>query len=904
MRPRTRSELLSFCDTFVSFFGKLLSFGLLPWPIQRRVIWMRGLLALTWLENQNLLTSMKRLRDTFRAFRLYSRNFDYAMFQISCVVYVKFSLHSRHFYIGSTSQGIFGREQTRKRKYTQLCQGTTAFFEPALKYWHATNSFHQFVIVPVLHTTAAELLTEETTLQYTLRPSLNHPWINPILRKLRVGKPFQPAVCSTFRIFSGRRQHRRLSKYLRMKQPHCISQWFCNTRATFNTLFQLGHEGYQKFAAARVIRSSSVDIEYLYLLFRMTKFMPEPARTRAQSAVASALRFRGGDAPPQNTPLRVLALTDTMLANMKKWLQNFILRHEFLFPPCHKPKRPIVAAKGAMLSQRVFNFRKHLRTWMPDDSPSCTCGTTTGSHMVKFASELFPGVPALHAQLQDNFLPDFAVFLERNTAEFEKWSRKWKLPTHLMTYWQHFLVQEWQLLESNSKNTVWTTSSLKPVRTLHQRWVFAPADHHPNQAVAMCPCHWHQLLRRTFEDRTVFSPSIVGPVTIIQRIQSTLPRHLRRRYAWGFNWQAQLPAAYVLAKPSRHFQKARPIVNFSKAWPSRIGQALSIVLKMMCTTVFPTLAPDLNIRDVLHDVRRIFASYQDEPLTLQQLDIAGFYNQVEHGRIIQALEFIVHRYCFLQQVSPDSEIQASMRQHERIQRTFRGRYRAAGTNYKSVRIEDVVPLCKFLLTHSFLTVGYQAYRQIQGASMGSQWAPVMCAAVALVREWAFHQSLPRNVSLPFVIYRYVDNCIFIGAESQFTHSWSLLRTWPSFYSAPIELERVQTDEALGFRMCCQQRAITYIQPVARALRSPASSGPSQHVLTGFTARARIILRSTWPRSLICPQFQDLISVHLRMGFPLQLLLQELRMLVDSDNRVSNLRHRWQDFATQTWSLLV
>ena len=86
--------------------------------------------------------------------------------------------------------------------------------------------------------------------------------------------------------------------------------------------------------------------------------------------------------------------------------------------------------------------------------------------MVKFASELFPGVPALHAQLQDNFLPDFAVFLERSTAEFEKWSRKWKLPTHLMTYWQHFLVQEWQLLESNSKNTVWTTSSLKPVRVV------------------------------------------------------------------------------------------------------------------------------------------------------------------------------------------------------------------------------------------------------------------------------------------------------------------------------------------------------------------------------------------------------------------------------------------------------
>lgn len=39
----------------------------------------------------------------------------------------------------------------------------------------------------------------------------------------------------------------------------------------------------------------------------------------------------------------------------------------------------------------------------------------------------------------------------------------------------------------------------------------------------------------------------------------------------GFNWGSPLPQAYILPKPTRFFQKARPIVNFSKAWPCRIN---------------------------------------------------------------------------------------------------------------------------------------------------------------------------------------------------------------------------------------------------------------------------------------------------------------------------------------------
>ena len=56
---------------------------------------------------------------------------------------------------------------------------------------------------------------------------------------------------------------------------------------------------------------------------------------------------------------------------------------------------------------------------------------------------------------------------------------------------------------------------------------------------------------------------------------------------------------------------------------------------------------------------------------------------------------------------------------------------------KVLSIVICVNICKFLLGHSFFIVGLTTVLQIRGASMGSQWAPIFCRSVALMREVTF-----------------------------------------------------------------------------------------------------------------------------------------------------------------------
>ena len=46
------------------------------------------------------------------------------------------------------------------------------------------------------------------------------------------------------------------------------------------------------------------------------------------------------------------------------------------------------------------------------------------------------------------------------------------------------------------------------------------------------------------------------------------------------------------------------------------------------------------------------------------------------------------------------------------------------------------------LQNSFFHAGTQVFRQHRGASMGSQWAPILCSAVALMREYNLSRFIP------------------------------------------------------------------------------------------------------------------------------------------------------------------
>ena len=78
-------------------------------------------------------------------------------------------------------------------------------------------------------------------------------------------------------------------------------------------------------------------------------------------------------------------------------------------------------------------------------------------------------------------------------------------------------------------------------------------------------------------------------------------------------------------------------------------------------------------------------------------------------------------------------------QAERTLRIFQGHWRSQSKQFREFKLAHVRDLVKFLLQNSFFHVGTQVFCQHRGASMGSQWVPILCSAVALMREYKFFQ---------------------------------------------------------------------------------------------------------------------------------------------------------------------
>ena len=98
------------------------------------------------------------------------------------------------------------------------------------------------------------------------------------------------------------------------------------------------------------------------------------------------------------------------------------------------------------------------------------------------------------------------------------------------------------------------------------------------------------------------------------------------------------------------FKKARPIINYSTSWPRKLGQAIGIALLEILNIVFSDLLKFQDVHAVLEQIRLMFQVIATDERTFEihQSDIVGFYNQVEHDRILQAVwisQFIVSLLC-------------------------------------------------------------------------------------------------------------------------------------------------------------------------------------------------------------------------------------------------------------------
>ena len=262
--------------------------------------------------------------------------------------------------------------------------------------------------------------------------------------------------------------------------------------------------------------------------------------------------------------------------------------------------------------------------------------------------------------------------------------------------------------------------------------------------------------------------------------------------------------------------------------------------------------------------------------------------------MIDAVTYAVNHYIVKNGLTPDSTLSTSIAREDRTQRIFRGKFRQAGKRYLNIKLAEIPQLVIFLLQQSYLTVGSHVFRQIQGASMGSQFAPALCGLVAAFQEYCFFKAFTGMRTFHRLLHntRYVDNRIMMDFPGWRQHPpWDLF-TALDFYNPPTLLEEVNDSEILGCHISTEQRTITIRQPLDLVtLRSGNSQDSDIALLSAFRARALLIIRYVFPPNLIVPQLEDLMAIFAHKNIASRQLRPTLKTILKFLKRRLNSDHK-------------
>ena len=185
----------------------------------------------------------------------------------------------------------------------------------------------------------------------------------------------------------------------------------------------------------------------------------------------------------------------------------------------------------------------------------------------------------------------------------------------------------------------------------------------------------------------VFVRCSVGWNTVFPRVMvdlgDSLPPHLRKLASPG----GKCPCAYILPKPSKHFEAARPIIAYTNSWNNRLGEVIGGVVLQLIRSLFRETSLDKDVVQIMRAIHYVFDDLPSHlPINMDQQDLSGFFNSVPHSRMVDSVWYALHVYCHKYNVSLDSTITFQLQDRESAQRIFRGRYRRAGNRTTQVSL--------------------------------------------------------------------------------------------------------------------------------------------------------------------------------------------------------------------------
>ena len=414
-----------------------------------------------------------------------------------------------------------------------------------------------------------------------LRPHLNAPWVHRLLRKIGFREHLvdfrrhllsSPTSLSLHKRFR-RRLHPDLHRQLRPEmlddiQAHC------------STLYQLGSNTGASFQAMRDLLSAAFPSTQLYYFLRLSVFVNEPFRSKAQKLLAQVMRKRQLQVPSTMTQLLLPPLhVRDWKAQLGTWLQRWVASHRDLLPSLFLPKIRVVETRSATLGDRTYNYRKWQRRWTPNTSFPCRCSDMDDcniyrEHAHAVILDEFPRINAdidpdtMAASMKDQFFGDADKLQQRFDMQLRKQARCWHVQaSSFTTDFQPVLTKLIDEHRSNVQDHAhWTSASLQRTTCSLSSWVVIPADHFPSRAHVICPSLFAILMHKTFCTGEVFSLCRESAASFRSGVVIMVPARLQQRYAWGLRLHAPLPTARILPKPTKDWLKARPIISFARTW--------------------------------------------------------------------------------------------------------------------------------------------------------------------------------------------------------------------------------------------------------------------------------------------------------------------------------------------------
>ena len=550
------------------------------------------------------------------------------------------------------------------------------------------------------------------------------------------------------------------------------------------------------------------------------------------------------------------------------------------------------------MGDRIYNYRTWQRRWTPDTSFPGRC-SDIDDHLLHRAHEHVVmvdefsrinadiDIDTMTASMKDQYFGDVDMLHQRFTTQLRKLARRWHVHgSSLLTDLRPVMTQLIDAHRSNLHDRAhWTSESLQRTVVSLSSWVVIPADHFPSRAHVICPSLFAILMHKTFCSGEVFSLCRESAASFHSEVVSTIPSLLHQRYAWGLRLQAPLPTACILPKPTKDWQKARPIISFFRTWAAPFLTVFGALIFELTKVTFPDIPGQLSVQELVQQLWDALSKADPaEYIHLVSQDLSGFFTSIPTERFHQALQVLLHRYDQVVGLRRSSQWSVYELKSDHRRRMFKGKWRRQTKVPRTFREQDLRCLLDFVIDNSHFEINGYLFRQERGVAMGSPAAPPLCNLVATVEDF-WHQTM---CSLRFrmpdvgVIWheRYVDNRFILlrGSAPQSP----VLRNFLSleFYRPPVMLEFQNDDKVLGYLCDSSSRTITPQLPDHPSqIKGIRSVNDQMFIYSSWSSRSWLIIRGAQPAVQQQLGLDALKRLYEAKGFDSHLLRDVRRRLV-------------------------